>query len=203
MTIQNVQIWTTVEGESELAMTIEATIRETHSLSQDAPEHPVEQGPDVTDQIRPRNDTLALECMISNTPIMRGARMVSLGYDAAPGAGIRVPAAYEALKGLKGKLLDVVTELEKYRDMVLKTAEVTVTSETGDVLAFTATFAHVEIVTTATVRVRASAMHANGPANLGQQPATKLKKPNSWLWDGDAALLGGALRRLAGKALEE
>lgn len=48
---------------------LDCSVRETHTLSADVTEHPVETGADVADHIRPRARTVSIEGLISNTPI--------------------------------------------------------------------------------------------------------------------------------------
>lgn len=48
---------------------IDVSVREVHGLSSDVTEHPVEQGSDVADHIRPGQRVLSLEGIVTNTPI--------------------------------------------------------------------------------------------------------------------------------------
>jgi hypothetical protein len=48
---------------------VDATIRESHNTSSQVTEHPVEQGANVSDHVRPELEKLTLEVFITNTPI--------------------------------------------------------------------------------------------------------------------------------------
>lgn len=48
---------------------LDAVISELHSMSSDVTRHPVEEGTDVTDHIRPEPIEISLECKVTNTPI--------------------------------------------------------------------------------------------------------------------------------------
>jgi hypothetical protein len=47
---------------------IDATISETTDISAEATEHPVEEGIDITDHIKPNLLSMQLECIVTNTP---------------------------------------------------------------------------------------------------------------------------------------
>lgn len=47
----------------------DVSVRESHGLSADVTEHPVEEGADITDHIRAKPRTFSIEGLISNTPI--------------------------------------------------------------------------------------------------------------------------------------
>lgn len=49
-------------------LTLDASIRESHTATSTVTDHPVERGSNVADHIRPDPDTLTMEAMISNTP---------------------------------------------------------------------------------------------------------------------------------------
>lgn len=168
------QIW--IGGGSEprqLLLEIDATVREAHGFAQEATEHPVEDGVDISDHIRTKPDALTLECVHSNTPIMRSQDFLAAGLSAAPGRGSRVADAYQRIRSLAGRTCEVVTELRKYDHVALLSCDVTRTSATGDVLAFVASFREIRRVHTSTVRVRAAVIHGNKAPDTGTQPTTK------------------------------
>lgn len=57
---------------ADIAIAFDATVRERHSLSALITEHAVENGSNISDHMRPDNDRLSLEIVISNTPIRTG-----------------------------------------------------------------------------------------------------------------------------------
>jgi len=60
-------IWQGDTGQS-YTITLDASVRETHTASSTVTDHPVERGSAVSDHIRPDPDTLTMEAWISNTP---------------------------------------------------------------------------------------------------------------------------------------
>jgi hypothetical protein len=57
----------TREGHIE-GIWLDAVISELHSMQSDVTEHPVEEGVDVSDHIRPKPNEIRLECKVTNTP---------------------------------------------------------------------------------------------------------------------------------------
>lgn len=61
---------------------IDCTVKERHRLMSEISDHPVEDGPDVSDHVRPMPRSVTLDCVISNTPLAvpqshaDGARMI-------------------------------------------------------------------------------------------------------------------------------
>lgn len=179
-----VKIVTVDTGEEKLLLELDATPSERFSFAQEATEHPIETGADVTDHIRRRPDSLSLEGVVSNKPIVRIDKGDKAAIEAAAG---RSASALQALESLEGRTCNVITELRKYVNMVCLTIDVNRTSETADVLAFSATFREVFRVTTATVRLETTAVHGNPPANYGQMPGKKAPEAvedESWMSSG-------------------
>ncbi len=64
---------------------LDVSVREAHGLSADVTEHPVESGADVADHIRPKQRTVTIEGVISNTPIdVPQSHMDGATEDASP-----------------------------------------------------------------------------------------------------------------------
>lgn len=86
---------------------IDVSVSETHSLSAEVSEHPVEVGQDVTDNIRPTPRTIRIEGLVTNYPIeeplshIGSARATKAGYaiNAAPGTLPRVPPSSIQIEG--------------------------------------------------------------------------------------------------------
>jgi hypothetical protein len=188
----------------------DATNVEGHGLSAEVTEHPVEDGPDITDHIRPQQDTFTMTAFVTNHPhhtvdqilakLPRQANLVwgaqegsikplSIQYTTAPfvpglsnainavgnalasGQGIQgqktfitqtlqfdnqfdnVSEVYEALKALKddATLVEVVTSIRSYENMIVKDVKMERDSQTGDGARFVIEFKEIRVVTTATV----------------------------------------------------
>lgn len=82
-------LWTNATGQSFL-ITLDAAERERHRLASQVTDHPVESGANVSDNIRPEPDTLEIEGIVTNTPIVvpsdnaDGTRAVQVTVDGAP-----------------------------------------------------------------------------------------------------------------------
>jgi hypothetical protein len=64
---------------------VDASLRETYSYGAEVTEHPVEQGADVADHIRPRSRVLSIEAVVTNTPIeVPGSHADGTAADASP-----------------------------------------------------------------------------------------------------------------------
>jgi hypothetical protein len=69
--------WTTKAGASKI-LWFDVTTEEQHHLKAEVTEHPVEEGINVTDNVRPEADVLSLTCFISNTPIVHKGEVTPL-----------------------------------------------------------------------------------------------------------------------------
>lgn len=120
-----------MENETLAGFEFSATMDETHSGDADIVTHPIEGDAygnirDVTDHIRPRSETVQLNAVISNTPIialasLRAPRILDSNDFRENGE-----AAYRQLKTWKnrGTLLSLFTTLEVYESMVIKSISV-------------------------------------------------------------------------------
>jgi len=105
---------------------LDATITQTHSGSQTITEHPVEEGANVTDHSLKDPDKLQLVGVVSDYPILRdinaGPEPAIIGGD----PDRRSQQAYFELVRFKNeaRLLQVVTELREYTDMMIDSISV-------------------------------------------------------------------------------
>ena len=87
--------WTGADGQT-YSVALDATLSRVHESTNTVTEHPVESGANMSDHIRPDLETLAIEGVISNTPILLppdhtdGAQTVDVEVSGVP-ASIRVP----------------------------------------------------------------------------------------------------------------
>ncbi len=93
--------WTTKAGANKI-LWFDVTTEEQHHLKSEITEHPVEEGINVTDNVRPAADTLSLSCFISNTPITNKVDVAA--FVSKPGKLIGAQAG-----AVKGEKLDVQT----------------------------------------------------------------------------------------------
>jgi hypothetical protein len=75
--------WTDASG-AVLSVELDATPTQSWESTAEATEHPVETGSAVTDHVRPGNDTITIEGVITNTPVIVPAGQLQ-GATRAPG----------------------------------------------------------------------------------------------------------------------
>jgi hypothetical protein len=133
-------------------ITVDATMQETHTIEADITEHPVEQGANITDHIRPKLKRYTIDGIISNTPIGPTGGLTDALHTAALAAGITLPsfptsfdsdlvrsagsttrakATFEKLQQLAdaGQTITIHTPLADYPNMAIES--VTVVREKG------------------------------------------------------------------------
>lgn len=153
---------------------------EEHSLQSDITEHAVEDGSDISDNIRrkPRELTLT-NAVVSNTPIGQVALDDSrILIDGAP------PPAMDAYRILEqiwldGEPVTIVTGLKKYDLMGLAELTINRDAKSAGGLVFTAHFKEIRLAKNK--RVKMSVPNAGGEANNGLS-LDKLSDGNTVLW---------------------
>lgn len=157
-------------------------------------EHPVEQGANIADHVRPTNRTLRLEAWVTDTPVtapttaMDGAtaavgpttlRLTSGGTVTATVLQLstavdRKRLAYATLEGLRtaGTVVTVRMPLDVVESCVVERFSVERTAETANVLAVQLDLKRVRIATTTRVPLDAPARRRDQPTQAhGPQPA--------------------------------
>lgn len=144
---------------------IDSCKEETHTLSNTVTDHPVEEGYNITDHVRPDPDMVTLTCFISNTPlsleqVSRSVREGSVEFQTSSSEDVAIGdakgrgnTAYEKLKKLRreGTLISVVTSLCTYgvsstEGMAIQSISIPRTSKNYDGLEFSITLKQVRIV---------------------------------------------------------
>jgi hypothetical protein len=146
---------------------VDATLSEDHTFDADVTDHPVEQGANITDNVRPKPFTVAYDCIVSDTPIGPVALLRADG--SVPSAD-----AYTAMYNLwtSRQPTTVTDSLATYTNMVLKTLGIPRTAKEGGALHFKAVFEQIIIVTNSRALVRVSSPSNANQQNLGNK-ATK------------------------------
>jgi len=190
-------------------VTLDATLEETHSFTNEITEHPVEQGADITDHVRPRPVELRLRGIVSNTPL--DSSLTNALLTAIPALGITAASAaqaqsllaladaskqtYETLRFLSetGSPCIVYTPFRNYSSMVISSLEITRNQTTGAALAFSVSFREVTTVESASVTVAlpSSAQAALDMGQTGPAGASKSLKSQT-----DPLLKGGSMNPL-------
>lgn len=160
------------QDSQDVLLTLDASISETHSADADATDHPVEQGSNITDHIRPKPRTLSIEGIISNTPTSPDREALYAPDEPGP-----AEAAYFTLENRRqgGFLHTVVTKLSRYDNMALLTISEPRSASVGDALQFTLGFKEIRIVQNQTVTVQTKLPSGQPKSSTG----TKVPKPQT------------------------
>lgn len=155
---------------------IDASLSETHTLSSEATEFPVESGADLTDHIRRLPIEVTIEGIVSNTPI--GAVAAARATETAElGEELEVLPADEALARLeriyeRRQPVTIQTELKLYERMAMTSLEIPRDRTTGRALMFTATFRQIKIVTNERTTIKTATPGGANKTKLGAKSAT-------------------------------
>jgi hypothetical protein len=143
-------------------VTLDASISEQHTGNNEVTDHPVEEGVNIVDHVRPKPDTLKIEGLVTNTPMPEaGAPQfpVTVGdvtflskskFDAA-----RAGTAYADLLALKenATLITVVTGLRTYDNMVIESLDVPRDARTGQTLRFSCSLKQIRTAVVQTAKI--------------------------------------------------
>jgi hypothetical protein len=126
------------------SLTIDAVLSETHTISAEVTDHPVEQGFNVTDHIRRLPDSITLECIVTDAP-----------FDPVEGDEPPSSTAYAYLNAIVGgsELINVVTSVRTYESMAVTSISITRDARTARALKFTAQLRQVRVVENRLTRV--------------------------------------------------
>lgn len=156
-------IFFTENGE-EVALDLDVILSETPTGEAVVTDHPVEDGADVSDNIRARPMGLSIEAVVTNSPL--DAAPAKLRYNAAArpprmefsetfSTENRTAWVDQSMERVRqaGLLCRVVTKRREYTDMALTSYSPPADKATGDALRFSASFRKVVKVSTRTVAV--------------------------------------------------
>ena len=161
---------------------LDVSIAESHASANEVTDHPVEEGTNVVDHIRPKPDILKIEGLVSNTPLpaaeATAALQSSRGYSFQSRTQVdlaRAGTAYEDLLSLSanGTLVTVVTGLRTYESMAIESLDVPRDAKTGQTLRFSCVLKHVRLAVVQTVKVIPTALKPKGKVS------TKTVEPES------------------------
>lgn len=182
-------IFFTENGE-EVALELDVILSETPSGEAVVTDHPVEDGADVSDNIRPRPLSLAIEAVVTNSPLgiapaklryNQAARPPRLEFEETFSTEDRASWVDQSMERVRqaGLLCRVVTKRREYTDMALTNYSPPNDRATGDALRFTASFRKVVKVSTRTVAVAVKKPKPVPTAKktAGDQPTKKASDP--------------------------
>lgn len=139
---------------------IDSCLDESHQLTNTVTDHPVEQGFNISDHVRPNPDQVTLRCFVSNTPLSvdqtkSAVRQGAVNFDTTAPQVIegRGNQAFLQLKKLRdeGTLIEVVTTLKTYgvsktEGLVIESLTIPRTRQNYDGLEFTIQLKQIRIV---------------------------------------------------------
>lgn len=202
----------TVPGSATMldALTIDVTLSEVHTMNSDITEHPMEEGADVTDHVRPKPVELRMEGLITETPI--DDSLLAAAIRAAPVLGIAAGAvtavssllkgtslsktAFDKLRGFRDNvtLLSIFTPYRSYSKMVLET--LVINRDHDEALKFTATFRELTFVSSGITSITLPPV-AQSALDMGSQgvaaASSKVSQAASQLYKAGNAATGGGL----------
>lgn len=164
------------------AIILDVAISETHTLQAKATEHPVESGCNLIDHIQMLPDSIQLEGIISNTPVvLLGTPLFKTGH--------YTDEAFKQLEDLikSGQPVQIVTSLKTYRDMALENLTIHKTAAHSDALCFSCSAKQIRMVESKIINIpKPKVKRAQPKKSLGKQPATQAseavtKKTQSFL----------------------
>jgi hypothetical protein len=120
---------------------IDCLLSDNHTFESEITEFPVESGSFISDNIRNKPLVVAMECIVSNTPLEEVEQFRADGS---------VPAddAYAMLRAIRKdrRLVQIATSLDHYNNMGLESLTIPRATGRGDELRFNATFKQVQII---------------------------------------------------------
>jgi hypothetical protein len=192
-----------IDGQEKF-VEFDVTTSETHASSAEVTQRNVEKGANITDHVRPAQDRLSVEAVITNAPLVAPTdgslnedtssldKTFSIGDRTVHVQGIpvlhfsgegvdRVRTIYDALVDIATapRIVSADTGLRAYHDMVVVNLSAPRTVE--DCIAFTFELVKLRFVESRTVQL---APVAKKPRNLGHKPKQEVKKdePLESLW---------------------
>jgi hypothetical protein len=140
-------------------LVLDASISESHNSDVDVTEHAVEVGANIADHARVKSAQVTIEGVVSNTPINRAqARRIVESFGTTietsnpqdqlagqPGYAEQAFAQLELIRDTS-KIIQIVTGIKTYTDMLLTNLSVPRNAQIGESLRFTATFKSVRLV---------------------------------------------------------
>lgn len=171
----------------------DASVRESYEASGEATEHAVERGASISDHVKPNADTLTLEAIVTNGPIVApshqadgatasvGPRTITVGNQRVTVNVVQFSTQFDRVRNVDrllrtlkeaGQLLTVYTGLRAIEDVVIERVAVERTSETGQSLHLTLGLKRLRIASTQRVAAprRARRRQQRGPQPTAPAP---------------------------------
>lgn len=172
------------------ALTLDASVNETHDTDVDVTDFPVEQGANISDHRRRKPRTITVEGVVSNTPLpddgdpMNTVTSNGFTWNSRSSAdATRASTAYNTLLDLAdaSRLLTVVTSLQKYENMTITKLSVPRNASIGQALRFTATLREIRVVRNDTVTINAKTTRAKPKVDQHKKPTAPVDDRSRYL----------------------
>ncbi len=192
------------EAQSRLGeLVVDGFVHETHTLASRITEHPIESGGSIVDHVDLGPFTLAIEGIISNTPMaMAGLVLFDSAKRYMDGSSNDFAVrAFEKIEEMfrKREPLSIATSLKIYHSMVLETMNIERGGGAHDALRFSCTAKQVKLVQQEKITIPAPKVSRAKPKKkqglqeakpLSQEKAEGLKKDSSFLFSVGKWFLG-------------
>lgn len=156
---------------------IDVALSEDHAFDSEVTVHPVEVGADIADHARARPITVALEGIVSDTPIgdlaSRRQQFTLINGEAFARPSEEAFAFLQAIRDAR-EPVSIETSLRSYDNMMLQSLSVPRSTGNGDALRFRATFVQVELVTNERTTVRVAVPNAAKKVQRGNKPSPEV-----------------------------
>lgn len=162
------------QGATIGVLQLDATVSESHDYKNEVTEFPSEDGSTIVDNIRILPDRVTINGLVSNSPV---SGIFDKVFDVVTGSSnvkevfrvsrddtaTRVESARDILLRIRGSIIgaqnkdpqvvDIVTGLRKYTNMVMESLTIDRNGRTGQSLPFTATFVQIKTADVTTVDI--------------------------------------------------
>lgn len=120
---------------------LDCLLSDNHTFESEVTEFPVESGSTVSDNIRPKPLTIAIEAIVSDTPL-------TFAGNFRPAGSVPSLDAYAKFLGIRRdrRLVSITTSLDTYSNMAMESLTVPRASGRGDEFRFNASFKQVQTV---------------------------------------------------------
>lgn len=137
-----------------ISIDLDVTQDETHEWKSDVTLYPVEEGSQISDNIRPLPDKITVTGWITDAPINNEEIELSEA-ESLGGRASRAFTTFGLLHDLKDqrKLMTVYTKYKTYTDMALQSCNIPRSGNIGEAITFTMEFINIRLVNTQTVDV--------------------------------------------------
>lgn len=147
----------------------DCSVEEVHTDAVEKTEHPIEEGSDTSDHIRKLPSTIEVNGIVTNTPLvfLASVQAPSPVTDDIFPTNDRVGTAYKELREAQanGELVDVVTSLRKYKNMVIESISVIRNAQNGNVLNCSMLLSEMQIA------AQATSVSLPSPVDVGNKAA--------------------------------